>query len=322
MFFLCVMLLAAWAGGAEIAPAAAGGPSTGGAKSGDYVWTPEVSVSGPVVLVVSIPEQTMFVYRNGVPVGHSAVHTGEKGHPTPTGVFTILQKHEDRAALNSKGSKASALHHVVWSGAAVQAEHLAGYPASRGLVQVPEGFAAQLDLVTSNSTTILVTDQMQGSGETATPGLLLGGKTGEGSSRPLPASGFDWHPQKSPTGPVAIIFSAPDSTAYVYRKGVLIGRSRFVLDQSEHIRGSHAYQALDGVDAEGRRNWLATTSLGGGAAPDVKALAEHTAIPAEFLEKVRAIIVPGTTLIISDLPVTRRTHSKPGFGILTADAAR
>lgn len=35
-------------------------------KTGDYVWYPQISPAGPVVIVVSIPEQQLFVFRNGV----------------------------------------------------------------------------------------------------------------------------------------------------------------------------------------------------------------------------------------------------------------
>ena len=110
---------------------------------------------------------------------------------------------------------------------------------------------------------------------------------------------------------MSVIFSLPDSIAYVYRNGVQIGRSTFVLDQKKiGIRGSHVYSALARVDAKGRRDWLATTSIGGGKAPDVKSLAALTTIPAEFLEKVRPIIAPGTTLILTDLPVSSQTRSE------------
>jgi hypothetical protein len=64
-------------------------------KPGEYVWYPELSPQGPIVVVVSLPEQRAYVYRNGVIIGASTVSTGKKGHETPTGVFTILQKHED-----------------------------------------------------------------------------------------------------------------------------------------------------------------------------------------------------------------------------------
>ncbi len=59
-------------------------------KPGEFVWEPARSPEGPVVLIVSIPEQIVHVYRNGVEIGISSCSTGKPGHRTPTGVFTIL----------------------------------------------------------------------------------------------------------------------------------------------------------------------------------------------------------------------------------------
>jgi hypothetical protein len=39
---------------------------TGALKPGEYWWHPEISPQGPLMLPVSVPEQTMHVYRNGV----------------------------------------------------------------------------------------------------------------------------------------------------------------------------------------------------------------------------------------------------------------
>jgi hypothetical protein len=39
-------------------------------KPGDYVWHPEISPAGPVVIIVSIPDQQLFVFRN-VPISLS-----------------------------------------------------------------------------------------------------------------------------------------------------------------------------------------------------------------------------------------------------------
>jgi len=35
-------------------------------KAGDYSWHPGFSPAGPVVVFVSLPEQMLYVYRNGV----------------------------------------------------------------------------------------------------------------------------------------------------------------------------------------------------------------------------------------------------------------
>lgn len=308
---------AAFTKGREIAPL------TREFKPGDYVWRSEVSPAGPVVVIVSIPEQSMFVYRNGVRIGRSTVSTGAKGHPTPTGIFTIQQKKVDHESSIYKGAKMPYMQRLTWDGIAMHAGRLPGYPASHGCVRLPVDFAEKLYSVTTNGTTVIVTDQKRASGKTANPGLLLSGKTGEASAGRLPASGFEWQPMQSRNGAVSIIFSMPDSIAYVYRNGVQIGRSRFVLDQKQiGLRGSHVYSALGRVDARGRRNWLAATSIGGGKAPNVKSLAAVTTIPGEFLEQVRPIIAPGTTLILTDLPVSSQTRSEKNFRILTTDATR
>ena len=40
-------------------------PSTEKLKAGDFVWEPERAPAGPVLIVVSKPEQVAYVYRNG-----------------------------------------------------------------------------------------------------------------------------------------------------------------------------------------------------------------------------------------------------------------
>ncbi len=61
-------------------------------KPGDYTWHPERSPTGPLAIVVSLPEQRVFVYRNGIRIAVSTCSTGKAGYDTPTGVFTILEK--------------------------------------------------------------------------------------------------------------------------------------------------------------------------------------------------------------------------------------
>jgi len=53
-------------------------PFTPELKPGDYVWHPEVSPAGPVVIIVSLPDQVMYVYRNGVRIGRSTVSSGSR----------------------------------------------------------------------------------------------------------------------------------------------------------------------------------------------------------------------------------------------------
>jgi hypothetical protein len=46
-------------------------------KPGDYVWHPEVAPAAPLVILVSLPDQLLCVYRNGVQIGRSTARTGK-----------------------------------------------------------------------------------------------------------------------------------------------------------------------------------------------------------------------------------------------------
>jgi hypothetical protein len=61
-------------------------------QPGQFFWHPERAPEGPVAIIVSIPKQLAFVYRNGILIGVSTCSTGKPGHSTPAGVFTVLQK--------------------------------------------------------------------------------------------------------------------------------------------------------------------------------------------------------------------------------------
>jgi lipoprotein-anchoring transpeptidase ErfK/SrfK len=113
-------------------------------KPGEFIWHPETSKAGPIVMVVSLPEQLAYVYRNGVAIGISTVSTGKKGNETPTGVFTILQKHADHYSNVYNNAPMPYMQRLTWSGVALHAGKLPGYPASHGCVRMPYEFAQLL----------------------------------------------------------------------------------------------------------------------------------------------------------------------------------
>ena len=295
-------------------------PFTVDFKPGDYVWHPEVSPAGPVVVIVSLREQQMYVYRNAVRIGRSTVSTGKKSHATPTGMFTILQKKVSHESNIYKGAQMPHMQRLTWTGIAVHAGHLPGYAASHGCVRLPTDFAEKLYSVTSSGTSVIITDDKFAPGETAEPGRLLSGKIGASSARPALSMGqFEWHPEKAPTGPLSIILSTADQQAYLYRNGIEIGRAAISTAGLDQHLGSHVYSALDKFDPNGRREWISTASFGHASAPDIKELAKRVTIAPQFLEYVRTAVAPGTTLIITDVPVSEQTRSGSGFNILTTD---
>lgn len=286
-------------------------PFTPSLKPGDYTWHPEISPSGPVVIIVNIPTQTLYVYRNGVRIGRSTVSTGKPGKRTPTGVFTILQKKVDHESSIYKGAKMPHMQRLTWGGIAMHAGNLPGYPASAGCVRLPEDFAEKLYTVTTIGSTVILADNKSAPEETTNPGLMF--STTKSAS--TPRGMMVWQPEKAPKGPVSIIVSASDREAYVYRNGVEIGRAP--VNGLGRISGSHAYSATAIMDGSGHREWLSIASMGG-RTPNLKALGAHIGVDPAFMADMRSVITPGTSLIITSMPVNNNTHSGSGYSILAS----
>ena len=99
-------------------------------KPGQFVWYPERAEAGPVAIVVSLPDQLVYVYRNGIRIGVSTCATGRPGHATPTGVFTILQKDKTHHSSLYNDASMPFTERLTWSGVALHAGNLPGYPDS------------------------------------------------------------------------------------------------------------------------------------------------------------------------------------------------
>ena len=278
-------------------------------KPGDYAWHPEVSPAGPVVVFVSLPDQVLSVYRNGVRIGRSTVSTGKPGKTTPTGVFTVLQKKVRHESSIYKGAKMPHMQRLTWTGIALHAGHLPGYPASAGCVRLPVDFAEKLYTVTTLGTTVIIVDNRSVPSHSTQPGLLFSVKNGT-----TQASGVLWAPENAPKGPISIIVSGKDRAAYVYRNGVEIGRAPVA--GLERLSGSYVYSALATADAAGRRDWISVASSGG-RAPNLKDLLHRVVIAPDFLAEVRALVTPGVTLVLTDAPVNPSSQGARGFNILT-----
>lgn len=290
-------------------------------QNGDYIWKPEISPSGPVLIIVSTPDQLLYVYRNGIRIGRSTVSTGRPGHRTPSGVFTILQKQVDHYSTIYHGAPMPFMERLTWGGVALHGGDLPGFADSHGCIRLPLKFAKLLYTITDKGTTVMVTDGATNSEISDHPGYLLSSKGGETASEAGSNGDYQWNPEESPSGPVSIVFSAKSSRIYVFRNGVEIGRA--VVRGGENMNlGLHAYAALDQFDTEGHRQWSAINTLGDNNAPDVRDLAKHLSIPPAFLTQLRTVIQTGTTLVVSDIPVDRSTPIETGVNILTTDVQR
>ena len=106
-------------------------------KPGGFLWAPQIAPRGPVIIIISLTTQRAYVYRNGVPIGVSTVSTGAPGRETPTGVFVILQKAVFHRSNRYSNAPMPFMQRLTWTGIAMHAGRLPGYPASHGCIRLP-----------------------------------------------------------------------------------------------------------------------------------------------------------------------------------------
>lgn len=296
------------------------GKPAGTLKPGEYWWQPQLSPRGPLVVLVSVPEQTMHVYRNGVLIGRSTVSTGAKGHATPGGVFTILEKKREHYSRTYDNAPMPNMQRLTWSGIAMHSGNLPGYPASHGCIRMPYDFSQLLYTATSRGGTVVV-----GDGKTpvphlaSSPGMLLAPRDfTPGMLQPLAQGEYEWRPGRSTSGPVTIVISAADKAIFVYRNGNPIGRAPVEVRGGGSL-GDHVYTLLEGttgrpsllVPGRPQLRIMSVTSSGRRVAPEK--MAARLRMSPEFAGKVYDSIAPGTTMIVTDRPVVRQARQAPVF---------
>ena len=265
-------------------------------KPGQWVWAPQIAPLGPLLVFVDLSKQMATVYRNGVRIGVSTVSSGKSGHETPTGVFTILQKDAKHRSSTYNNAPMPYQQRLTWDGIALHAGGLPGYPESHGCVHLPFAFAKALFEATGRATTVVIAGK---AGQTV---ATDGGEVLQPAAGAAPAAGF-WAPERAPTGPVTIVISRSDQSVVVLRNGIEIGRSDVVDtsgDDATHVltlsareQGEPAwvYVGVPGHDDDGGRVLAAATR-------------QLVQIPPAFYEKVAPIMVAGTTVLVTQAPLS------------------
>lgn len=105
---------------------------------------PTPAPKGPLQIIISIADQKISVYSGDVLVARSAVSTGVPDHPTPMGVFTVIQKQRWHRSNLYSAAPMPYMQRITWSGVALHAGVLPGYPASHGCIRLTEDFAIHL----------------------------------------------------------------------------------------------------------------------------------------------------------------------------------
>ena len=100
-----------------------------------------VDLKEPMIVVVSIGQQKVDVYRGTTLVTSSAVSTGTSAHPTFIGAFSIMQKARWHHSNIYSNAPMPWMNRLTWSGTAMHAGIVPGYPASHGCIRLTYAFA-------------------------------------------------------------------------------------------------------------------------------------------------------------------------------------
>jgi len=99
---------------------------------------------GPLVISVSIDQQKLRVFDANGFFAETPISTGMRGHSTPMGVFSVIQKNKWHRSNIYSGAPMPYMQRITWSGIALHAGVVPGYPASHGCIRLPNAFAMKM----------------------------------------------------------------------------------------------------------------------------------------------------------------------------------
>jgi hypothetical protein len=274
-------------------------------KPGQWVWAAEDAPEGPVLVYVDLTRQVATVYRNGFRIAVTTVSTGRPGYATPTGVFTILQRDINHHSSKYNDAPMPYTERLTWQGVALHAGGLPGYPSSHGCVHLPLEFAKLLFGIEALGGTVIIA----GGGDddpNMRPAAGMLEPAIAGANAPIPLVGgqaYTWNPNASASGPVSIIISTADQQVVVLRNGIEIGRSRAEIPAAigtnvmTYAAGKPSHWVEVGASGPNGTNPALAESDG----------IEHLKLPTAFGAAIRTVIVPGTTLVVTDSALNQQS---------------
>jgi len=285
---------------------------------------------GPLRILISLDKQRLTLYAGDEVIAHSRVSSGQHGHSTPTGVFSIIQKDRWHRSNIYDDAPMYFMQCLTWSGVALHQGVVPNYPASHGCIRMPEVFARQLWTTTKLGARVIVSH-----GEVApaaiTHAKLFVPKAPKVASKPsldsVQAAEQAWKLAKldgrqavawtmtdmpPPTlpalddaaqpnvralkpGPVSVFISRKEGKLFVRKGFEPVFDMPVTIERPDLPLGTHVFTAMDAKEDSARWSVVSMTSkASAGAALD------RITMPEEAVERISAMVTAGASLIISD----------------------
>jgi hypothetical protein len=290
-------------------------------KPGEFTWNPERQPAGPVAVVVSIPQQLVHVYRNGVRIAVSTCSTGKPGHSTPTGVFVVLEKDRNHKSSTYNDAPMPNMNRLTWSGVALHAGNLPGYPASHGCVRLPLDFSAKLFTVTHLGTPVIIAGSHTDPWELTHPGMVLSGYA-ESQFQQIEASldgkkhPADWTETET-SSIVSVVASSSEKRIALIENGAVVAESPLTI-VGEGTLGNHVLLLQGPHGTVQGMSWSAIShSDPMGANEQPGDLLQKLRSSDAFVVELQKRMHPGMIVILTEAPLHPDTRSGKDFVIMS-----
>jgi hypothetical protein len=212
------------------------------------------------------------------------------------------------------------------SGIALHAGGLPGYPSSHGCVHLPSEYARLLFNEAPMGMTVVVTNNTKFPEAINHPAFLSPVTTMgqmQQHDRLSSKETYRWRPENVSDGPVSMLISRADKRMVVVRNGIEIGRCKISIENENDSIGTFIYVAHEkkSTTNDTKINWLtcelSDANYGSGAHGGQYAQLNRIKIPNEFLVNIEPLMIEGTTMMITDAPILRKTTGKE-MAVLTS----
>jgi L,D-transpeptidase catalytic domain len=129
--------------------------------------------NGPLHIIISVDQQKLHLYSDGVPIADALVATGVPEHPTPLGVFSIVGKELYHESNIYSSAPMPFMQRITWSGVAIHQGVGVGHPASHGCIRIPREFAQRLWILTRLGARVIIARPELKPEEIADPHLFV-----------------------------------------------------------------------------------------------------------------------------------------------------
>jgi hypothetical protein len=336
---------------------------------------PQETPKGPLYIIISIADQRVSLYDNGSLIARSSVSTGVRRHPTPLGVFSVIEKERFHRSNLYSGAPMPYMQRITQSGIALHAGVLPGYPASHGCIRLTNDFAIRLWHLTKRGARVIIAGQDVGPVEITNPHLFVSKpKSAFGSSESLPIAlasnsnktaattqaplmsnvGMQETAESqavgsAPTGavpqkvvPISVFVSRKLSRLFVRQGFTPLFDVPVKIENPEEPLGTHVFTLMEPKDEGSAVRWSVVsmpeqrTSADSirerkvpkqqivKTAPSAMPLSDNAntaldriEIPQNAIQQISELLIPGSSLIISDYGISSETGPYTDFIVLT-----